>query len=131
MELPKMVGYDAETNTFIDAADGHWAFDGSGNAKFVDDNFVNPYIPTSTVIDQKNPNTGNDWATLAAQALTAIQTFQLNQINVNRARQGLPPLNTAAYSTGINVGLNPQTQQLVIYGGIALLAILLINSMRK
>jgi hypothetical protein len=131
MELPKMVGYDAETNTFIDSADQHWAFDQMGNARFVADDYVNPWIPTATVIDQTNPNTGNDWLNLATSALTALQTFQLNQINVNRARQGLPPLNTASSGTGINVGLNPQTQQLVMYGGIALLAILLINSMKR
>lgn len=131
MNLPQMLGYDANTNTFIDILGQHWAFDASGNATAVADDYVNPWIPTSTVIDQKNPNTGNDWATLASQTLTAIQTYQLNQINVERARQGLPPLNTAAYGTGINVGLSPQTQQLVMYGGIALLAILLINSLKR
>ena len=131
MDLPKMVGYDVQTNTFIDSAGQHWAFDQMGNATFVADDYVNPWVPTATQIDQKNPNTGNDWLNLASSALTALQTYQLNQINVNRARQGLPPLNTASYASGINVGLNPQTQQLVMYGGIALLAILLINSMKR
>lgn len=131
MALPQMESYDAETNTFIDVNGQHWAFDASGNPSMVSETFINPWTPAATTIAQKTGETGNDWASLATSALTALQTFQLNQINVNRARQGLAPLNTASYGTGINVGLNPQTQQLVMYGGIALLAILLINSMKR
>lgn len=129
--LPEMTGYDAETNTFIDVDGNHWAFDQSGGAKQVADDYVNPWVPTKQAIEATQGNTGNDWAGLATSALTTLQTWQLNQINVNRAKQGLPPINTAAYGTGINVGLNAQTQQLVIYGGLALLALLLVGQLRK
>jgi hypothetical protein len=129
--LPEMIGYDAETNTFIDVDGNHWAFDQRGGAKQVADDFVNPWIPTKQAIETTQGDTGTDWAGLVTNALTTLQTYQLNQINVNRAKQGLPPINTSAYGTGVNVGLNPQTQQLVIYGGLALLAVLLITSFTK
>jgi hypothetical protein len=129
--LPQMERYDAETNTFIDVDGNHWAFDANGNPAQVPENYVNPYVSSNRKIQETTGDTVNDYAKLATSALTTLQTFQLNQINVNRAKQGLPPINTAAYGTGINVGLTPQTQQLVMYGGIALLAILLINSIRR
>ena len=129
--LPQMQSYDANTNTFIDVSGNHWAFDAQGNASQVDDTFVNPYTPSNQTIQTATGDTATNYAQLATSALTALQTYQLNQINVQRASQGLPPLNTAAYGTGINVGLNAQTQQLVIYGGLALLAVLLVNSLTK
>lgn len=129
--LPEMVGYDAATNTFLDNDGNHWAFDQSGNASVVSADYVNPWVPTATAQAKISTDSGTNVSQLATQALTALQTFQLNQINVQRAKAGMPPINTAAYGTGINVGLNPQTQQLVIYGGLALLAVLLFNSLSR
>jgi hypothetical protein len=46
------------------------------------------------------------------------------QLNIERAKNGLPPLDIASYSgIGVNVGLSPETKNLLIYGGIALLAV--------
>ncbi|NBQ47013.1 MAG: hypothetical protein EBU33_00950 [Sphingobacteriia bacterium] len=74
----------------------------------------------------------DDWLTIAKQGLNLVQTQQLNQINVARAKQGLPPIDTSRYTgMGVNLGLTPQTQQLVMYGGLALLAVLLINNLTK
>jgi len=74
----------------------------------------------------------DDWLQIAKQGLNLVQTQQLNQINVARARQGLAPIDTSRYTgMGVNVGLTPQTQQLVMYGGLALLAVLLINNLTK
>lgn len=74
----------------------------------------------------------DDWLQIAKQGLNLVQTQQLNQINVARARQGLPPIDTSRYTgTAVNVGLTPQTQQLIMYGGLALLAVLLINNLTK
>lgn len=74
----------------------------------------------------------DDWLSIAKQGLNLVQTQQLNQINVARARQGLPPIDTSRYTgMGVNLGLTPQTQQLVMYGGLALLAVLLINNLTK
>ena len=58
-------------------------------------------------------------------ALTmTVQQVQLMQLNIERAKNGLPPLDIASYSgIGVNVGLSPETKNLLIYGGIALLAV--------
>ena len=62
----------------------------------------------------------------------ANQQRQLMQINVDRAKRGEPPLDIAQYSgVGVNVGLSPQTQALVTYGGIALLAFLVFNTLAR
>lgn len=72
------------------------------------------------------------WLDLLGKGLTTLQTYQLNQINVERAKLGLPPIDTSAYTgVGVRVGLSPQTQQLVIYGGLALLAVLVFQSVMK
>jgi len=72
------------------------------------------------------------WIELLNKGLTTIQTYQLNQINVERAKMGLPPIDTSAYTgVGVRVGLAPQTQQLLIYGGLALLAVMVFQSVMK
>ena len=76
--------------------------------------------------------TQNSWAETIRAGLNAVQTFQLNQINVERAKLGLPPIDTSAYTgMGVRVGLAPQTQQLLIYGGLALLAVMVFNTLAK
>lgn len=72
------------------------------------------------------------WLDLLSKGLTTLQTYQLNQINVERAKLGLPPIDTSQYTgVGVRVGLAPQTQQLLIYGGLALLAVLVFQSVMK
>lgn len=58
-------------------------------------------------------------------ALTmTVQQVQLMQLNIERAKNGLPPIDIAAYTgIGVNVGLSPETKNLLIYGGIALVAV--------
>ena len=57
---------------------------------------------------------------------------QLIQINVERAKKGLAPIDIAPY-TGIpvNVGLTSGTQQLVTYAGIALIGLVLLNMAKR
>jgi len=53
---------------------------------------------------------------------------QLVDINADRMRQGLPPISdTSGLSPQVNVGISPQLQQMLIFGGIALLALLLLK----
>ena len=55
---------------------------------------------------------------------TQVQQVQLMQLNIERAKGGLPPIDIASYSgVGVNVGLSPATRNLLIYGGIALVAV--------
>lgn len=88
---------------------------------------------TQRTIPVEPSQTGaTSWLDLVGKGLTAVQTYQLNQINVERAKLGLPPIDTSAYTgVGVRVGLAPQTQQLLIYGGLALLAVMVFQSAMK
>ena len=70
-------------------------------------------------------------AQLGTALLTFSQQSDINKINLERARQGLPPLDAAYTGVGVNVGLSPATQKLVIYGGLAALAFLIFNSVTR
>ena len=73
-----------------------------------------------------------DTLTRIMQSLTmTYQQQQLMQLNIARARAGQPPVDIAAYSgIGVNVGLSQGTQQLVMYGGLALLALLAFRTVK-
>lgn len=72
------------------------------------------------------------WSRIATSVVMAKQQRDLMQINVERAKKGLPPLDMAAYTgVGVQVGLSSQTQQLVTYGGLALLAFLVFNTLAR
>ena len=88
---------------------------------------------TGKVIEgEPGQSTAQSWIDLVGKGLTAVQTYQLNQINVERAKMGLPPIDTSAYTgVGVRVGLAPQTQQLIIYGGLALLAVMVFQGFMK
>lgn len=61
---------------------------------------------------------------------------QIAKINLERLRQGLPPLSPTQTETyvqrpGVSVGLSPATRNMVIIGGVGLGAILLLGMMGK
>jgi len=74
---------------------------------------------------------GESWIDAISRAMTtvAMADYQRRIINaqLERARQGLPPMQPSEYAPAINVGLSPQTRNLLIYGGIALVAVLLLR----
>jgi len=75
---------------------------------------------------------GEDWLTTAQRIMTAVtmtyQQQQLMSLNIERAKQGLPPLDINQYTgVGVNVGLSPATQQLVMVLGLGLLGILFLS----
>lgn len=89
---------------------------------------------TQKIVSQQQANEPwwETWGRIASSVVMAKQQRDLMQINVDRAKQGLPPLDLAQYSgVGVNVGLSAQTQQLVTYGGIALLAFLVFNTLAR
>jgi hypothetical protein len=76
-------------------------------------------------------------STLPVLAST-YQQQQLNKLNLERMRQGLSPISGQQYANQymvpaaqVQVGMTGDTQKLVMYGGLALLAFLGINSMMK
>jgi hypothetical protein len=42
---------------------------------------------------------------------------RLLNVQIERARAGLPPLDTSQYGVGVNVGLSPSTIQAILLGG--------------
>jgi len=52
---------------------------------------------------------------------------QLMQINLERARQGLPPISAAQAGLSVGVEVGAETKQLLIFGGLALLAVLALS----
>jgi hypothetical protein len=82
----------------------------------------------------QNPNEKwtDTFAKIATNLGLGVQQFQLMNLNVQRARQGLPPIDVASYAgAGVNVGLSAGTQQLVTYAGLALVGIILLNMATK
>jgi hypothetical protein len=68
-------------------------------------------------------------------ALSLEQQRGLNDLNMQRARMGLPPLNTSQYmaqsAPQVRFGMTSDVQNLVMYGGAALLGVWLLSSMMK
>jgi len=77
---------------------------------------------------------GEDWmsAVSRAMATVAMADYQRRLLNVQleRARQGLPPLAASEYGVGVSVGIDPATRNLLLIGGVALVALLLLARRR-
>lgn len=88
----------------------------------------------TTLIDDTQAQ-GESWIDTLARLGTAIvatqQQRELLQVQVERARNGLPPLNASQYGMGVNVGVSPDTQKLIMWGGAALLAALVFVSVNR
>ena len=85
---------------------------------------------TTAVAQAQMP--GENWTDTLVRILPnltmGVQQIQLMQINTDRARKGLPPLDAQAYSGAyVNVGLDPNTQRLVTYAGLGILALFVLN----
>jgi len=85
---------------------------------------------TPLIGEAQNPN--ENWTVtltrILPQLTLGVQQLQLMQINIDRARKGLPPLDARAYSGAyVNVGLDPNTQRLVTYAGLGILALFVLN----
>lgn len=78
---------------------------------------------------------GETWYDALARLLPVLastyQQKQLLSVQVERARNGLPPLDASAYAPGVNVGLSPDLQRMLIVGGIATLALLAYGTLKR
>jgi hypothetical protein len=88
-----------------------------------------PIISPSQAV-QVTPG-GTDWVQTVTNVLTplanAYSQVQLNNVQLQRAAKGLPPLNTAAYqnASSLKAGLDPATQKTVLMvGGMIVLGFL-------
>lgn len=66
----------------------------------------------------------------AKELVTAYNSFQLQQINIQRAQKGLPALNPAAYSPQVGLNLAPGTMNAIMYAALGLGAIMLLKRSR-
>jgi hypothetical protein len=85
---------------------------------------------TTAIAQAQTPN--ENWTETLTRILPnltmGVQQLQLMQINVDRAKKGLPPVDAQAYSGAyVNVGLDPNTQKLVTYAGLGILALFVLN----
>jgi len=79
---------------------------------------------------------GENWTDtygrIASGLLMTVQQYQLINLNTERAKKGLPPVDIASYSgVGVNIGISPSTQQLLIFGGLAVAALVLLTRSSK
>ncbi|NBW68608.1 MAG: hypothetical protein EBR47_07990 [Betaproteobacteria bacterium] len=94
------------------------------------------FAPNSTQIIAQNQPPGESWIDTAQKILTGLvmteQQRQLMQLNIDRARQGLPPIDINRYTgVGVNVGLSQGTQQLVLYLALGAGALILLNAFMR
>ena len=87
-----------------------------------------------SIIEQQRAPT-ESWVDALGRLLPVIastyQQKQLLDVQVERARNGLAPLDASQYAPGVRVGLAPDTQRLLMYGGLALLALLAYMAMQR
>lgn len=112
------VTYDTAANQYVigdmGTAGGYGATDTAPST-------VSPSAPPPGVAS-------GDWLALFSEAapkvMTGIQAWQLSQINVERARQGLAPLNAALYApgqAGFMANMSQQGVMLLVAAGAAIL----------
>ena len=97
---------------------------------------INTIAPNATQVIAENQSPGEPWYETAQKILTGLvmtnQQRELMQLNIERARQGLPPIDINRYTgVGVNVGLSQGTQQLVLYLALGAGALILLNSLTK
>jgi hypothetical protein len=89
---------------------------------------------TEKIAEAQKP--GESWTDtygrIASSLLMTVQQYQLINLNTERAKKGLPPVDIASYSgVGVNIGISPSTQQLLIFGGLAVAALVLFTRSSK
>jgi len=78
-------------------------------------------------------STSTDWSSISniVQSLgSALTTYQLEQINLTRAQQGLAPISSQSVAPQVNVGLSSSTMVMVGLGLAALVGVLAMGRKR-
>jgi len=92
-------------------------------------------IPAGSSVSPSGTSITSDFATSLTDVAKAYASYSSTQklldLNIQRAAQGLPPLDSSQVGMGINVGVSPAVQQMLIWGGGAALAIWLFTTIRK
>jgi hypothetical protein len=85
-----------------------------------------------TAAQKPGENWTDTWQRIASGLLMTVQQYKLIDFNTERAKKGLPPVDIASYSgVGVNIGLSPSTQQMLLFGGLAVAALLFFQRSSK
>jgi hypothetical protein len=68
---------------------------------------------------------------VAQSYVLADSQRKLLNVQMQRAQQGLPPLDSGQYGLGVSMGLSPDTQKLLLYGVGALALVMLLPALLK
>lgn len=83
--------------------------------------------PNINTLVSENRQADEPWYEALVRMLPAIaatqQQRELLKVQTERAKAGLPPLDTSSYGLGVRLGLSEDSKQLLIYGGVALVAL--------
>lgn len=78
---------------------------------------------------------GESWIDSLTRLLPVIaatyQQREILQIQLERARNGLPPINANEFAAGVQVGVTPDLQKMLLIGGVALVAVIWFASKRR
>lgn len=81
--------------------------------------------------DLIDPNVPPWYETVATGIATAYQLKTLTDLNADRARNGLPPLDMSAIAPQINVGLPPEQLKLLMIGVAAIVAAIYLSKRKN
>ncbi len=86
-----------------------------------------------TVANVQAPNESYFDAMLRAvnSLILADSQRRLLAVQLDRAKGGLPPLNISQYGMGVSLGLSPDVQKILVFGGVALLGVFLYSTMKR
>lgn len=98
-----------------------------------DDSYIAALEQTAPGITAMIPTqqaAGESWMDTLARSLpiiaATVQQKQILDIQVQRAKAGLPPLDASQYAAGVNIGLSPEVQKILIMGAVGIGAVILL-----
>jgi hypothetical protein len=99
-------------------------------------NAIETFAPNANQIISQNQSPNEPWYVTGQKILTGLimteQQRELMQLNIERAKQGLPPVDINRYTgVGVNVGLSQGTQQLATYALLGFGALILLGMLRR
>lgn len=78
---------------------------------------------------------GEDWISAITRAISTVSMAdaqrRLLNLQLQRAQQGLPPLDSSQYGLGISVGIGNDTQKMLLIGAGVLALVLIFTARRR
>lgn len=116
-------------STFDPAVNDIYNFETTPDAAYAEAlETVAPNI-TQTIAQQQTG--GESWMDTLQRTLPALaatyQQQQILNIQLTRAKQGLPPLDPSQYGVGVSVGISPELKNMLLIGGLGIAALFLMG----